>query len=370
MNTIAIQLDLPRRIFYHLDGTSLFKSMQVCRLFARIINKIIINAEHNDTLKHLFQIATLSIDTMRKYSQQISAFNDGQIAGLILAACVHNHFDFISSIVSEIARFRPMTKESQREQQLKNAYYEIYFEFIFFNNFFDLIPHEALVELGKMVCLENYLDTWFVMISNGDRIDIIDRMYDLDHLIKYKIFDRIYNIVSDTGTANVELNIKNAMYTGEVNIFDHYRIMCADEIPSYINDKMDEFMVYTLYGGHVQLFVDMVHYKSANIQNYYKHIIVCLLRCNHIDHYQIFLSTVTDPYFQVINQNIGLNDIFISLPAIDTIVLPRLSLTTFEFCMKNFGIEAKLPNCAKYTTIASDEICQKYLSDNYIVEKY
>ena len=66
-----------------------------------------------------------------------------------------------------------------------------------------------------------------------------------------------------------------------------------------MNKKMDSKIIYALYGGHFNLFLECLKYRNHNIKHYHKLIITCLLRYNHVEQYKAYsLMMLTDPHYR------------------------------------------------------------------------
>ena len=223
-----------------------------------------------------------------------------------------------------------------------------------------------------MTCLRR----WLVILIETDQINILNKMYDGNRTRKLKDLDDFQLLSSDTHESInryrtnilIENYIKKALFNGEHDIL-HLADKWQDGISNYIRSIFNQHLIYVLYGGHLELFVQWTKCEYKLISRYYKLIICGLLRCNHVDQCQSFLSTLTSNLVHSeIIQNIELSDIMIDLST-DPIIVPLISLSTFECCIEKFKFDVKRrPNNVQiqnfYPNILSGNICAKYIIDS------
>lgn len=336
--------------------------MSTCKLFAKIINRIIQEATHHDIYPYLFQVARLPMEILRKYQQQISADNN-KVADLILAAFVLGYDDVLPEIINRI------------DSKTLVACIHIVSYLSFTHNI--IYPAIWAYTAGSKLETERIFMTffrqWLAILIETNQIDILNKMYDGNLTRKLKDLDDFQLLSSDTHESTyryctnilIENYIKKALFNGERDIF-HLADKWHDGISNYIRSIFNQHLIYVLYGGHLKLFVQWTKFEYKLVSRYYKLIICGLLRCNHVDQCQSFLSTITSNLVHSeIIQNIELSDIMIDLST-DPIIVPLISLSTFEFCIKKFKFDVKSrPNNVQiqnfYPNILSSNICAKYI---------
>lgn len=359
-----------------VDAESLLQSMQINKFFARIINKIIKDAIRNDINCCLFRIKSLSVAILRKYLQQIN--DETKLPDLMLAAFLSNNADFVSEIIDAHIKLQKITMGTLYFDFCTSHFYH---HNVFFNFITNAVKHPVFIDF------RNYFEAWIVLILNAGRIDVIDQMYPRDLTLsdinqsncikKYQIFSHVHfnydrlrftsyhspgRNLNDCGVAAIDNHIKQMLYASDTAIF-HYR-QNYTYIPEYIRQKIDSNIMYALYGGDFNLFLACLKYQGKKIQHYHKLVITGLLRYNHTEQYKAYsLMMRTDPHYRLVKRHIGFKNIFVNFPA--NIILPLLSLSTFEFCAQEFGIWPCIPKSAEYTNIASLECLEKYSVRNY-----
>ena len=396
---------LPFDIVVHtlsfIDSESVLQSMQINKFFACIINKIIKDAMRNDINYCLFRIKTLSIATLRKYLQQIN--DEAELPNLMLAAFLSNNKDIVPEIIDVHIKLQKITTLVTDLRACFNFCTGYFYRHNVFFNF--------IIGAGKdpaVIDFRNYFETWVILILNAEQIDVIDRMYPRDPIIcetdqsnyakKFDIFNHVYlnfnrlrsrsyhnpeRNLNNCGIIAIDNYIKQMLYTGD-NIIVHYR-RNHSYTSEYMRKKIDSNIIYALYGGpdgalrgpdgalrgpdgalrgHLNLFLECLKYQNKQIQHYHKLVITCLLRYNHTEQYKAYSSMMrTDPHYRLVKRHIGFKNIFVNFPA--NIILPLLSLSTFEFCVQEFGLLPCIPKSAEYTNIASLECLEKYSVCNY-----
>ena len=371
MNTLTIPTELIVYILSYVDGDSLFQTIQVCRRFGLIVTKIIKEAEHDDMYGHLFKIKTLSLETLRLYFRKIETIDNSKIANLMLAAFTSNQNMFISEMIGNMENIDK--KFIFRMSILKD---NKFFKTNWFNDnaLLNSISQSDINLGSKFINFRKCLKIWFSIIISADQFDTLYQMYPFCPTKKYVALDylRVFQSnLTNYDTVKITNYIKKMMYSGEILI--HYEHNLHTASPTC--DKMHRFASYALYGGHLNHFMKhtMHGYRyviNGQIRNCHRLIITCLLRHNHVDSYRQYAEKFqSDPYFQIIRRHIGFANILVNFPVIDSIMLPQLSLATFEFCIKEFGLPAKLPNSNYYVNIVSPTVCQKYLTwGNYVFD--
>src|ERR1700722_10001156 len=79
------------------------------------------------------------------------------------------------------------------------------------------------------------------------------------------------------------------------------------QISNYTYQKINEFCIYALYGGHLDLFLKYLKNQNKDVNEYHALIIICTLRCNHISSYQKYSSLMyTNSTYMVIKKCITL----------------------------------------------------------------
>lgn len=73
----------------------------------------------------------------------------------------------------------------------------------------------------------------------------------------------------------------------------------------------------------------------------------------------------SDSEFCTVKHTITFQDILINLYEINFIP-PLITIETFQFCVKEFNIEAKIPKIDRYSNIVSSEIWDNYAMPNYV----
>lgn len=359
----SFSYDVLNCIFSYVNVETLIQSMSVSKVFARTIDKTIKGATRNDILKHLFQIKMLSIETLRKYASQI--IDHTQCAHLMLAACISGNTAFVSELIPLIIKnsYSDGWSKYLNGKFLKNTYY---LENIFFN----YIPIETVDR--DLINFKYYFDQWLVTLLYMKQLNILDQMY--SHRVnRCQIYDYIALIPivtlapkKDDMLRIIDNHIKKMIYDYDTDILT-YETRWGTVTKLRTNEKINQFVAYALYGGHLDLFMERFQNQGKNIRRYHKLITICLLRCNHIKQYKTYTSTIiTDHYYRIIDHHIRFENIFIDLPKIDNVTLPLISLETFEFCVQEFGLEAKIPRNKQWIKMASPEILNKYSVDNYI----
>jgi len=366
-------------IFSHVDGLSLIRSMVTCRFFRLTIDKIIREAMHHDMYEHLFQIKPLTIDILQKYLQH--ADNNNELANLMLAAYLSNHLEFISIIIDDaITRTRPPSFklfDGGPDHDKRN---------FFKSNFiFNSIPQHKYHNVNISINFKECLVAWLFTLYNANRMDLFYRMYPNLHGYvpdKWYIFDCSSYLFSDRDIIKIDNCIKKASYHGETDLFHYDKI---HKQKNYISTKLETYIIYALYGGHYTLFTEWYGRKYQSIKHtcqqldgkelvgrdyerqsldqfrrsFHKIIVTGLLRCNHLGHYKTYKSTIFyNAYYRVTDRHISFSDIFINLPITDTIILPLVSLDTFQLCIQEFATRAYIPQ--QYVSILESNICQQY----------
>lgn len=196
----GIPIDVVTRIFLYVDGKSLLESMSVCRFFARIIDKIIFEALHDDMHQHLFQIENITIEILTKYLSHSN--NEEKLANLILAAYVSNNYEIIDKIIYDrITKIINLVDHPNNEslsicaeypcQEIFRAPWKIFGYNSIYNAMciryarvittikkiteFELNSYK--IEFDDLWHINDYLDTWFRTIVRANRTDILDQLY-------------------------------------------------------------------------------------------------------------------------------------------------------------------------------------------------
>lgn len=340
MNIETVSFDLFVNIFSYIPVHHLILSMSVCRSFASIIDKIIKEVIYDDMYEYLFVINSVKITTIRRYLERMVPVTDTKIAGLILAAVVTNNFELANEIAAKSVKLT--------DYQLLGTDHDFFMSTFFLHNRFF---NQIIERINFSHCFKQWVRT----IINVNRLDIFDHMYLHSGAIKYDIFHYAQSMISKEGMQVVDNHIKMALYNGEIHIFDYYcRYYFLTTESNYVCNKIYQFQMYILYGGHLDLFLRWINcansdFRSLDMHVYHKLIITCLLRCNHIEQYQKYSATVLlNPHFQIINQSINLDDFLIELPVTDCITLDPITSTTIDFCMQEFKINIDPEKIEKY----------------------
>ena len=357
MNIIDVSIDSIVIIFSHIDGNALLLAMKTCKFFKYVVDKIIEEADHHDIYLHLFRISALPNTTLKKYLLKIPTIDDTKLANLMLAAFTTDNDEFVSVIITFIIDRSPgyciggILFEAN-QWFLKD-------EFFRDNAFFNSIPYPIKEKSWSCIFYQNYFDTWIFMIMIAGRIDVFDQMFPRNKLVKYRIFD--YAIKSNYPTTTIikiDNHIKQMLYHGDTNIFNYYHKHI--ESPSYCFRKINDYAIYILYGGHLDLFLQCL--KNQNARHYHKLIISCLLRFNHIDQYRKYDTLMRlDSFYRIIKRHIVLADVLTNWPTINNIVLPPIASETIEFCMQEFDISIKFsPSNFVVNPLAQDNIMNNW----------
>ena len=99
MDIQELPKDSLNNIFNYINVQFLLKIMSTCRLFGSIIDTSIKNVTRDDFYECLFQIATLSVTTLKIYLRKVLRFDQNKFANLMLAAFTSNNVSFIHDII-------------------------------------------------------------------------------------------------------------------------------------------------------------------------------------------------------------------------------------------------------------------------------
>ena len=344
--------------------------MSTCKPFAKIVNRIIQEAMHGDISQYLFRVTRLSIETLRKYRQQILADNN-KIADLILVAFMLGH-DVIPEIIDQVdPKILDGNIYTTNLGYLPFTGNKLYCAIRACILKFKQSTTEFFMIQIFMICFPRWLTIWI----ETDQINILNKMYGGHRIKKWADIDdfRFLYVSSHSGIDKYHIDvliencIKKAIYAGEHDML-HLEGKWNSIITEYMRSAFDRHIIYTLYGGHLKLFIQWAKHIHQPISHYYELIVCGLLRCNHVDQCRSFLSTLTSNFIRsAIIPNIKLNDIMIDLSKAP-IIAPLISLSTLEFCIKKFRFDVKLrPNNVPvqnfYPNILSANICAKYIID-------
>ena len=183
------------------------------------------------------------------------------------------------------------------------------------------------------------------------------------YMKKYIVFDYIKNGLRPAFNFYIyrsmmqEEQIQERLYKGDVKMLNYYKKIGLSWIPSHIYQMISRWSVCILYGGHLDLFLEYLKYRDEDVNNYHAHIITCLLRCNHVNQYKTYARTIR--HFGIVKPDITFHNILTNFLATN-FVLPVMTVTTFKFCINEFGLEVKIPKYKAYINAVSKKIWKNY----------
>ena len=285
MNILTLLPDCTIYILSRVDVRSLWQLVTVCRHFTFIINRIVLNAVRNDIIEYLFRIPTLSSKTLEKYLSY--TLTNDHVANLMLAAFTSNNHATVLKIIESqtCGGFYPLSQDTILNSNLDFVISPLFYD----NMFLSTIPFKLVPASTVSINYRKYFETWLITILNANRIDILDQMYPFERTTKYKIFDYVptINSFSAANQVTIDNHIKKMLYEGNVGIIQYYRKYVFTKCSNIWKNIMKS-IIYLLYGGHLDFFLECFINQQKIIVHYHKFIVCCLLRCNHIDQYEAY----------------------------------------------------------------------------------
>lgn len=287
---------------------------------------------------------------------------------------------FLSNIINRIRNILP--KPILNDCFLKNRYIENNeligkIRYIENNELLRTSRFKSAMNDSELINFPRYSEIWLDTILNTDQLHILDKIWYNNYrrvpyipwekyMKKYIIYDYVKSglacaVIKKDPLMKEDKQIRERLYEGDVAILNYYKKMKFMWLPSYVSDMVSKWDVYLLYGGHLNLFLEHLRYQNRNIDNYHELIITCLLRCNHVDQYKMHASTMQ--HLDTVKPRITFQNILTNFLAAD-FVLPVMTVITFKFCVKEFGLEVRIPRDRAYINAVSKQIWKNHTIDN------
>jgi hypothetical protein len=360
-------------ILSHLDIISLMTTRTICQYIHQTVDKIIHEDSPNYFYRHLFRIPNLSLQTLQSYFKNVSlSDNDRHVkfAHVMLAAFKNQHIEFVLEIINVI---------TQKNMGTTFEFYLNYRECVTMNTFLKKIP--TIKPYIRIINFYEYCKIWVLSALSVSDMDLIHFMYPHAPVRKLELF---INFTTYFDFANDNFDKKTKTYYIEyMDLFEnHYKKMMYQNVPDdfvygclyapqcgkILKNHCDvyPYLRCALYGGHLTTAYRLIknHFPHQQPIQMYKLITTCLLRCNHIEAFQNYVTDIGlhQHLYKYLNQELKVDDIFTNQYA-DGINLPKLSLATFDFYLQKFGLEGKIPDSDCHIGIADIAIYEKYLTD-------
>jgi hypothetical protein len=306
----------------------------------------------------------------------IISFSDNdrheKLAYIMLAGFTHQYREFVSYMIQVIVK----NFNSVLDYNLN------YNGCVPQNKFIQQIPKHDIRSCTNIINFHEYCKIWVLAVLSTNKMNIIYDMYPTAPIKKHKLFIKFaeYLSIMEDYTKRqkyIELFHNHTkkivycdaqLYLKECMRNEVYKRMIKNR------DRLDQHIRCALYGGNWDIFCKLLqsylpHIFKNDFVSYHKTITICLLRGNHVTKYQKYLSminknrshTTIPNVYEVYDYNMRVSDIFTNQSA-NHISLPKLSLGTFEYYLRQFNLEGGLPNSDCHIGIAAIEIYEKYLT--------
>ena len=329
-------VEIIQLILKYLDNKSLRLLMSTCRFFARLIK--LVSTMPDETFEDLFQINP-SINLLRMYLHETPDIREIQLVNILLAALTNYHYSIILEIIK---------KMNVPDKILNILERRLHTPFFCWPTEIQFYP-------------DQYMQIMLMTILNADRLDIFKflvKIPDCHNKAELLIYLTTYGLIAE-GNFLVKMAYHNEYAT--------LKYLAANNTKYYsliLGFHFESIYRAALLGGHLDLSRDLL--STLNFIPYeiiFHNITACLLRGNHIDKYMEFVKSVLPDIRKTYFKKLSFELIFNANK--NNIIMPPVTLATFEFCMKEFKWPAKIPdmNMKCYIGVASIEIYQKYLKD-------